>query len=413
MQWSSRAMLRLLIVNILDREEKIMAEWLKAALIDIVELIGGGTPKTSKAEYWGGNINWLSVKDFNNENRYVYSTEKTITEEGLNNSSTKLLKKDDIIISARGTVGELAMIPFPMAFNQSCYGIRAKEGIDSIFLYYLIKNSVRKLKAITHGSVFDTITRDTFTNIEVAIPDIKTQYRIAKMLADIDDKVENNQRINNNLEQQAQAIFANEFLSLETLPEGWKQAGLIDIADYLNGLAMQKYRPTADESGIPVLKIKELRQGCCDDNSELCSPNIKSNYIIHDGDVIFSWSGSLLVDLWCGGICGLNQHLFKVTSSKYDKWFYYAWTKHHLDRFVAVAADKATTMGHIKRDELAKAEVLIPNKKDYDRIGALLQPIYEMIISNRIENKKLAATRDTLLPKLMNGEIDISEVDYE
>ena len=112
-----------------------MAEWLKTALIDIVELIGGGTPKTSKAEYWGGNINWLSVKDFNNENRYVYSTEKTITEEGLNNSSTKLLKKDDIIISARGTVGELAMIPFPMAFNQSCYGIRAKEGIDMLIAH--------------------------------------------------------------------------------------------------------------------------------------------------------------------------------------------------------------------------------------------------------------------------------------
>lgn len=390
-----------------------MAEWLKTSLIDIVELIGGGTPKTSKAEYWGGNINWLSVKDFNNENRYVYSTEKTITEEGLNNSSTKLLRKDDIIISARGTVGELAMIPFPMAFNQSCYGIRAKDGINSTFLYYLIKHSVRKLKAMTHGSVFDTITRDTFANIEVAIPDIETQQRVAKMLADIDDKVENNQRINNNLEQQAQAIFSNEFLTLEALPDGWKQASLIDIADYLNGLAMQKYRPTADETGIPVLKIKELRQGCCDDNSELCSPNIKSEYIIHDGDVIFSWSGSLLVDFWCGGICGLNQHLFKVTSNKYDKWFYYVWTKHHLDRFIAVAADKATTMGHIKRDELSKAEVLIPNEADYKRIGALLQPIYDLIIANRIENKKLAETRDTLLPKLMSGEIDISEVDYE
>lgn len=390
-----------------------MAEWLKTSLIDIVELIGGGTPKTSKAEYWGGNINWLSVKDFNNENRYVYSTEKTITEEGLNNSSTKLLRKDDIIISARGTVGELAMIPFPMAFNQSCYGIRAKGGINSTFLYYLIKHSVRKLKAMTHGSVFDTITRDTFANIEVAIPDIETQQRVAKMLADIDDKVENNQRINNNLEQQAQAIFSNEFLTLEALPDGWKQASLIDIADYLNGLAMQKYRPTADETGIPVLKIKELRQGCCDDNSELCSPNIKSEYIIHDGDVIFSWSGSLLVDFWCGGICGLNQHLFKVTSNKYDKWFYYAWTKHHLDRFIAVAADKATTMGHIKRDELSKAEVLIPNEADYKRIGTLLQPIYDLIIANRIENKKLAETRDTLLPKLMTGEIDISEVDYE
>ena len=176
-----------------------MAEWKKTSLLKIVTLIGGGTPKTSKAEYWGGNINWLSVKDFNDENRYVYSTEKTITEDGLNNSSTKLLRKDDIIISARGTVGELAMIPFPMAFNQSCYGVRAKDGINSTFLYYLIKHSVRKLKAMTHGSVFDTITRDTFANIEVAIPDIETQHRVAKMLADIDDKVENNQRINNNL----------------------------------------------------------------------------------------------------------------------------------------------------------------------------------------------------------------------
>ena len=174
---------------------------------------------------------------------------------------------------------------------------------------------------------------------------------------------------------------------------------------------MQKYRPTVDEIGIPVLKIKELRQGCCDNNSELCSPNIKSEYIIHNGDVIFSWSGSLLVDFWCGGICGLNQHLFKVTSSKYDKWFYYAWTKYHLNRFVAIAADKATTMGHIKRDELAKAEVLIPNKADYNRIGALLQPIYDSIISNRIENKKLAETRDTLLPKLMSGELDMSNID--
>ena len=387
---------------------------MKFKLSDVMDLIGGGTPKTSKAEYWNGTIPWLSVKDFNNGFRYVYETEKTITELGLENSSTKLLQKGDVIISARGTVGEIATIPFPMAFNQSCYGLRAKSGIvTSDYLYYLIKHNVSVLKKNTHGSVFDTITRNTFDNIEVEIPSIKTQEKIASILSDYDEKIELNNAINNNLEQQAQAIFANEFLSLDTLPEGWKQASLIDIADYLNGLAMQKYCPTADESGIPVLKIKELRQGCCDDNSELCSPSIKSDYIIHDGDVIFSWSGSLLVDLWCGGICGLNQHLFKVTSSKYDKWFYYAWTKHHLDRFVAVAADKATTMGHIKRDELAKAEVLIPNETDYNRIGALLQPIYEMIISNRIENKKLAATRDTLLPKLMNGEIDMSEVDYE
>lgn len=217
--------------------------------------------------------------------------------------------------------------------------------------------------------------------------------------------------INNNLEQQTQAIFKKEFLELQEMPKDWKQASLIDIANYLNGLAMQKYRPADDEVGIPVLKIKELRQDCCDSNSELCSPNIKSDYIINDGEVIFSWSGSLLVDFWCGGVCGLNQHLFKVTSDKYDKWFYYAWTKYHLNRFIAVAADKATTMGHIKRDELAKAEVLIPNRDDYIRIGKLLQPIYDLIIANRIENKKLAETRDTLLPKLMSGKLDVSDID--
>ena len=295
--------------------------------------------------------------------------------------------------------------------------MRAKEGIsDSQFIYYLsISPYFREIaiKSMVGSSGRQRVQQSVLEELELLMPPLEEQEKIGQFLKNIDDKIALNQQINNNLEQQAQAIFENEFLSLQSLPDGWKQASLIDIADYLNGLAMQKYRPSTDEIGIPVLKIKELRQGCCDDNSDLCSPSIKSDYIIHDGDVIFSWSGSLLVDFWCGGVCGLNQHLFKVTSSKYDKWFYYAWTKHHLERFIAVAADKATTMGHIKRDELAKAEVLIPNEADYNRIGTLLQPIYDLIISNRIENKKLAETRDSLLPKLMNGEIDMSEVDYE
>ena len=216
--------------------------------------------------------------------------------------------------------------------------------------------------------------------------------------------------INHNLLQQAKAIFAKRFIDLESIPNGWKQGNLLDIANYLNGLAMQKYRPNRDESGLPVLKIKELRQGFCDDNSELCSPNIKPEYVIHDGDVIFSWSGSLLVDIWCGGVCGLNQHLFKVTSQTYDKWFYYLWTAHHLERFIAIAADKATTMGHIKREELAKAEVLIPSNDNYEEISALMTPIFNLIIENRIESRKLEKLRDELLPKLLSGEIDVSEV---
>ena len=283
------------------------------------------------------------------------------------------------------------------------------------YIYYILtqKDVIEHLQAIAEQSVsaYPSIKPSDLENLEIFIPDIYTQIKVEAIISLIDQKIKKNREINNNLEQHAKAIFENEFFSLEILPKDWKQASLLDIADYLNGLAMQKYRPSTDDEGIPVLKIKELRQGYCDDKSELCSTNIKHNYIIHDSDVIFSWSGSLLVDFWCGGTCGLNQHLFKVTSNKYDKWFYYAWTKYYLDHFIAVATDKATTMGHIKRDELAKAKVIIPNSRDYKRIGALIQPIYDLIITNRIENRKLISLRDSILPKLMSGELDISEID--
>ncbi|MGT2928974.1 restriction endonuclease subunit S [Streptococcus dentasini] len=210
----------------------------------------------------------------------------------------------------------------------------------------------------------------------------------------------------------AQAIFKSWFVDFKSfggvMPNDWKVANLTDIAEYLNGLAMQKYRPLDDEEALPVLKIKELRQGTFDSSSDLCSTKIKSQYIVKDGDVIFSWSGSLLVDFWTGGIGGLNQHLFKVSSHDYDKWFYYSWTKYHLEEFTAIAADKATTMGHITRSSLEKAEVLIPNTQDYKTLGALLEPIYDQIISNRIENHKLMKTRDTLLPKLLSGEFPVN-----
>ena len=169
-------------------------------LSDVIELIGGGTPKTSVTNYWNGEIPWLSVKDFNDDSRYVYSTEKSITQTGLENSSTKLLNANDIIISARGTVGELAMLPFPMAFNQSCYGIRGKEGeVVQTFLYYLLKDNIRLLKSKTHGSIFDTITRDTFTKIDVELPPLDEQQVIADTLSALDDKIALNREINHHL----------------------------------------------------------------------------------------------------------------------------------------------------------------------------------------------------------------------
>lgn len=283
---------------------------------------------------------------------------------------------------------------------------------DIRFIYYLLKNL--HLNEHRIGTSQPLLTQSILNNIKCYIPEIYVQRKIASILSAIDDKIEKNTAINDNLEQQAQAIFKAWFVDLEPfgggVPVDWKCGNLLNIADYLNGLAMQKYRPNGNEIGLPVLKIKELRQGSCDENSELCSSNIKSEYIVKNGDVIFSWSGSLLVDIWCGGKCGLNQHLFKVTSEKYDKWFYYMWTKYHLEKFIAIATDMATTMGHIKRNELEKAEVYIPNSKDYQTVNERIKPLIDLIITNRIENTRLSALRDTLLPKLMNGEIDVSAV---
>lgn len=333
----------------------------------------------------------------------------------------KTFQRDDILYSEiRPQNRRFAYVDFsPIDYIASTklMVIRAKKDVVSPkYLYYFLKNSSTvaelQLLAETRSGTFPQITFSEVANLTIPVPSLAVQEVIVQTMQCLEDKITCNEQINDNLYAQAKAIFDNHFINIDAIPAGWRKGNLLDIANYLNGLAMQKFRPQGHEIGLPVLKIKELRQGSCDDSSELCSLSIKPEYIIHNGDVIFSWSGSLLVDIWCGGTCGLNQHLFKVTSDVYDKWFYYLWTAHHLARFIAIAADKATTMGHIKREELAKAEVLIPCEEDYTSFNSIMQPIFELIISNRIESRKLAALRDELLPKLMTGEIDVSDVQF-
>ena len=340
--------------------------------------------------------------------------------------SDYVLKADDLIVTMTDlskeidTLGYSALVPHSdngkvYLHNQRIGLVKIKtDEIDKHYLYWFMRSPYYQkiIAATSTGSTVHHTSPDRIMDIEIELPELEKQKKIAAFLDNIEDKININININKNLEQQAQTIFEEEFLSLDFIPSTWKKNSLLEIATYLNGLAMQKFRPSKKEKGLPVLKIKELRQGMCDSNSDLCSPTIKSEYIIHNGDVIFSWSGSLLVDFWCGGICGLNQHLFKVSSMKYDKWFYYSWTNYHLQKFIAIAADKATTMGHIKREDLSKASVLIPSHEDYIRIGGLLKPIYNLIIENRLKNVRLTSLRDTLLPKLMSGEIDVSNIDF-
>lgn len=343
-----------------------------------------------------------------------------VTKEKADSLNKANAHRGDIVITHRGTLGQIVFIPQDSRYDryvisQSQFRVRCNDKVLPEYLVYYFHTPIGQHKLLSNASQVGVpaLARpsSTFQQIEVELPELSIQKRVVEIITTIQKKIENNQELNDNLQQQALSVFRKAFINIKGLPSSWTKGCLLDIADYLNGLAMQKFRPSENEIGIPVLKIKELRQGSCDASSELCSPSIKTEYIIHDGDVVFSWSGSLLVDIWCGGTCGLNQHLFKVTSKTYDKWFYYLWTAHHLERFIAIAADKATTMGHIKREELSKAEVVIPSQNDYEKIGAVLQPMIDLIIANRIESKKLATLRDELLPKLMSGEIDMSEVE--
>lgn len=382
-----------------------MSEWEEYKFSEFMEIIGGGTPKTTVPEYWNGDIPWLSVTDFNNGRKYCFDAAKKITEKGLKESSTKILKKGQIIISARGTVGVISMLGRDMAFNQSNYGIDANTDLsNNEFLYYLLKFNIPNFISNSYGAVFDTITKGTFDQIYVPLPLLPEQKAIAAVLSSLDDKIDLLHRQNKTLEVLAETLFRQWFM--EETQDGWEEKPLDEVANYLNGLACQKYPPKNELEKLPVLKIKELKNGFSE-NSDRASTDISQEYIVENGDIIFSWSGSLVVKIWDGEKCILNQHLFKVTSEFYPKWFFYFWTKFHLDKFISIAESKATTMGHIKRKDLTSSLVLVPPDSELMEMDNKVSPLIDKIILNNRQIRKLEKLRDTLLPKLISGEVRV------
>jgi type I restriction enzyme M protein len=269
-----------------------------------------------------------------------------------------------------------------------------EKGLCAVESIQQIKNNNYILNPVRYVGVSDEMEEEDIAE------------KAERLISELSDLFEEEK----NLEADITGKFADvDFSSRDETASTWEKSSLTKIANYLNGLAMQKYRPKDNEEGLPVMKIKELRQGFCDQDSEMCTPNLKDGYIVEDGDVIFSWSGSLLVDIWSGGKCGLNQHLFKVTSDDYDRWFYYAWTLYHLKHFAAIAADKATTMGHIKREDLSNAEVIVPPTDKYKKMGDLIEPLLELLVKKRIELKKLEELTNDILPKIISGEATIDK----
>ena len=391
-----------------------MSEWKEYKISDIADVIGGGTPSTSNSSYWNGNIPWLTPRDLTGYTKvYISKGERNITVEGLRNSSARLLPKVTVLLTSRASIGYVAIAKNEITTNQGFKSLVLKEDYaDNEFIYYWIKNNIDYLQSIGTGTTFAEISGRVVKDIEISLPPLSEQKTIASVLSSLDDKIDLLHRQNATLEKMAETLFRQWFVERCPEPvegeekEEWEEKPLSSIANFLNGLACQKFLPKNDIDKLPVLKIKELREGFTE-KSDWATTDVKPEYIVKNGDVVFAWSASLMVKIWDGQDCILNQHLFKVTSDVYPKWFYYLWCKYHLEEFISIAVSHATTMGHIKRRDLDEAIVLVPSTNKLEEMTLIVEPLIDKIIENNKQIRTLTSLRNTLLPKLMSGEVRV------
>lgn len=331
---------------------------------------------------------------------------------GLPGQAKKSIQKGDLLFSEiRPANKRYARIDFDSedyVVSTKLMVLRVKGDLDPIFLeLYLTSEEILdylQMIAEDRSGTFPQITFDIISKLELKLPPLPEQKAIASVLSSLDDKIDLLHQQNQTLEALAETLFRQWFV--EEAKEDWEERPLSSIANFLNGLACQKFPPKDSINRLPVLKIKDLTSGISE-NSDWATTDVKPEYIIRNGDVIFAWSASLMVKIWNGEDCILNQHLFKVTSEEFPKWFYYFWCKQHLREFISIAQSHATTMGHIKRSDLDEAMVLIPEEKEIEQMTIQMNPILEKIQLNNNQINSLSKLRDTLLPKLMSGEVRV------
>jgi len=399
--------------------------WKTYNLSDLIILIGGGTPKTDVAEYWNGSIPWLSVVDFNSGNKHVYRSEKSITEKGLQESATKILKKGQIIISARGTVGEMALLGRDMAFNQSCYGIVANNKAHNDFLFYLLKSSIQRIKKKTHGAVFDTITKQTFDNISVTIPDnLSEQSRIASILSSLDDKIELNLQMNLTLEAIAQAIFKEWFVDfrfpgfdgalVDGLPKSWRS---VPISSMINVKDGTHNSPKPTESGRFLITSKHLKDNYIDfneayfiSNEDFISINKRSK--VDSGDVLITMIGTVgnyyFVHESEVDFAIKNIGLFKTSERTDLQGYLYFFLKSEYTRNYFQKRQAGSTQQYLTLDTLRSTPIVLPETRLVVEYNDLSTNILTKIKNNQREIEILSGIRELLLPKLMTGKIQVA-----
>ncbi|MDT0499126.1 restriction endonuclease subunit S [Algiphilus sp. W345] len=351
------------------------------------------------------------------------------------------IQTGDVLLTIVGSVGQVAVVPYELSgwnIARAIAMIRPNKPELSRWISLVLRSpqAQYQLGVTANTTVQTTINLKDLRELRIPLPADGERDAIAHILGTLDDKIECNRCRNQTLEAMARALFQDWFVDFgpvrakmegrepylpadlwqifpdrlddEGKPEGWDERPLDEVADFLNGLALQKFPATDPDDSLPVIKIAELRSGVSA-KSDRASREVPPKYVIKDGDFLFSWSGSLLAKFWTEGEGALNQHLFKVTSERYPMWFVSHWVHHHLEEFQAIAASKATTMGHIQRGHLKAAMTICPPDDVLERMGIVMAPLVEQVIQNELESRTLAQIRDTLLPKLISGELCIAD----
>lgn len=384
-----------------------MSEWKEYRISELCELIGGGTPKTTVPEYWGGDIPWLSVTDFNNRRKYCFNADKKITEKGLKESSTKILKKGQLIISARGTVGVISMLGRDMAFNQSNYGIDAKKDLTSNdYLYYLLMDNVPQFISNSYGAVFDTITKETFEQIKVSIPPLLEQTAIAEVLSSLDDKIDFLHRQNKTLEQLAETLFRAWFVEEA---ESWDASNLENwiLFDPREKMDKQKTYQMFDMKCLSNTDMS-IREGVF--------KGVSSATTFRNGDTLLAKITPCLENGKTGFVMHLNENeiakgstefIVMRTKGEVSPYWIYCLARYKDFHDSAVLSMTGTSgRQRVQIDLLRNYEV----KVDIERMKEFhnaVDPYFKKIKSNTNQIRTLTQLRDTLLPKLMSGEVRV------
>ena len=414
-------MLRLPTENTLDREEKIMTEWVERKISDIGTVVGGATPSTKKPEnYEDGKIAWITPKDLSTfSSRYIERGERNITEIGLKSCSTQLLPPNTVLFSSRAPIGYVAIAANEVCTNQGFKSVIPNENTDPLFLFYLLKYNKDKIEGMGSGTTFKEVSGNTMKNILVNVPiDKKVQERIAAILGSIDDKIEENERINNNLLQQALAVykawFCDYVLSDGVLPESWH----ITTIDALSSLVTRGIAPKYDDSSNQIV----LNQKCIRDHTidvSLARRHLQKRINekwISKGDLLINSTGTgtlgRVAQVWFDtNNMTVDSHVTIVRPKAPILQSYIGFWGFSHESEIEAQHTGSTGQTELPRDRVKALELLLPDEDTLIKFNGLVIPMTDIVVSNQKENARLSQLRDTLLPKLMSGEFDVSTIE--